>query len=272
MENYLNVEDLWSDFERALGHLKVKSMINPTTMEAMFDINDVYDDDAGAAEYYCAIESAVYPAIEIPNELPRRFRMWIESLTLDNPSKPFENLINNRNKVLNFNYTEFIETLYGVDHKNVCYIHGCRVKQKFHPKEELILGHSPDEFDEEYGYIDDTFPSYIKDEGLREFISIGMADALPPINWYEESTTKNCSQIISTHKGFFDSLKNIKRIVTIGHSLSDVDHPYFKEIIKSSDNKLEWYIGCHGIRDLNNLDNYLVKMRIPKSNVMVFRT
>lgn len=46
-------------------------------------------------------------------------------------------------KFLNFNYTIFLETEYGIPHENICYIHGCR-KDKIG---SLIIGHGDDESD-----------------------------------------------------------------------------------------------------------------------------
>lgn len=50
--------------------------------------------------------------------------------------KPLSGLVKPGAKYLNFNYTEFAETLYGA--KGVCYIHGSRKNRKA----KLILGHS----------------------------------------------------------------------------------------------------------------------------------
>ena len=44
---------------------------------------------------------------------------------MESDDRPFS-MLHGDYKVLSFNYTEFIETLYGAKSKNVCYIHGCR--------------------------------------------------------------------------------------------------------------------------------------------------
>lgn len=86
--------------------------------------------------------------------------------------------------------------------------------------------------------------------------------------WYDESTTKNCDVIIKSHKQFFNMLSDIEEVYVIGHSLSGVDYPYFKEICKNSDAK--WYIGFHSFDDMKRLLVFVEEMGLSK--VMVFRT
>ena len=61
-----------------------------------------------------------------------------------------------RGKVLCFNYTEFVEQLYGIPEENVCYIHGCRRKKKGRPRERLVLGHMPGASDAAFDFRDNS--------------------------------------------------------------------------------------------------------------------
>lgn len=79
---------------------------------------------------------AMQPVDTITNELPKKFRKWIESLRVDLSVKPLRDLLKSGAKYLSFNYTEFAETLYGAE--NVCYIHGSRKSRK----SKLIIGHA----------------------------------------------------------------------------------------------------------------------------------
>lgn len=112
------------------------------------DINGAYDEDAGAAEIYMSAEMAVGPIISMSTELMDRFRKWICSLHTNTDDRPLSDIIKD-GKVLNFNYTEFVEDLYGMDAGNICYIHGCR-KKTGKERQRLILGHIPGANDEAY--------------------------------------------------------------------------------------------------------------------------
>lgn len=128
METYLDVPgDLWSNLEDSLGRLNYSMFLNPTVLDMWLDDFGAYDPDAQAADFFAAVETAIGPTFNIPRELNQRFKKWIKTLTVEGTSRPFSVLHGNY-KVLSFNYTEFIEDLYGA--KKVCYIHGCRKNRK----------------------------------------------------------------------------------------------------------------------------------------------
>ena len=64
--------------------------------------------------------------------------------------------------------------------------------------------------------------------------------------------TKQYNRNIANHSSFFDSLYDIKQIIVIGHSMSKVDWPYFREIIKNIGKEIPWIVYCHSIDDRNN--------------------
>ena len=251
LEEYLKVDNLWADFENALAHLNAGKMLN--RLDDYLDVNGAYDKDASASDFFIAVDEAIAPAYTIVNDLPRRLRMWIESLSVKTDERPYASLIKDA-KVLNFNYTEFIEQLYGVSESNVCYIHGCRRKKKFHPKDKLIIGHAPVEefdFDDDFDYS----PRYKNNAHKRYMLESAYETAFTNLNYYDEDTTKRCDEIIKSHEDFFASLSKIKTVVVIGHSLSRVDQFYFREIIRRNDDPeaIQWYFGCHQNGDLENV-------------------
>ena len=75
-------------------------------------------------------------------ELNYRFKKWLKTLKVESNHRPFS-MLHGDYKVLNFNYKEFVETLYGAKRENICYIHGCRRTEKGKRPDEIILGHKP---------------------------------------------------------------------------------------------------------------------------------
>lgn len=129
LETALTAEDIWADFENALGTLNLNLMGSRNIIDMWLDDFGVYgDEDSGAAEFYMAVEAAAAPMANLVNNLQPTFRRWIERLEVGTDDRPLNGLIHPQGKVLDFNYTEFIETLYGV--KEVCYIHGSRKKEE----------------------------------------------------------------------------------------------------------------------------------------------
>lgn len=255
---YINDENLWSDFETALGKLDVNAMINEVNLDMWLDDYEAYDGESSVASFYAAIESAASPAIQLSTELPEEFRRWVETLQVGNEKRPYEGMIVD-GKVLNFNYTEFIETLYGVSSEHVCYIHGCRRKVKGQPKEELIIGHRPEEIIAKNIQLKRSkllLPSH-----KRSLIKMAANMASEYLSWYDSSTTKNCQKIIENHREFFDGLSGITDVVVIGHSLSPVDWDYFREVIKRASPE-GWHISYHKDEDLKRVEAFVNEMQI----------
>lgn len=270
LETYLNVDDLWADFEDTLAHINKDAMYGVVDM--WLDDFDAYNPDAQAADFFAAVDTATGPSQTITQELPRRFRMWVESLDVPDMSyRPLDGVITN-SKTLNFNYTEFIEELYGVDKEGVCYIHGCRRKEKYHPKEKLILGHIPGAGDND-SVGDYRLPRY-KSSYKRYMIDAAVETAARNLSWYDDETTKYSKNIIDSHRGFFDKLSNVKQIIVIGHSLSPVDWDYFKQIISvNQDHRdIDWYFSCHSPRNIESIKTFAGEMEINADRITLFIT
>ena len=264
LELYLKPDDIWADFEDALGHINMDMMANPDVVGDMLDVTGFFEEDSGEAEYYMALEMAAEPMRSITEDLEKRFRTWIKKLEIGTNDRPLKTLFHD-DKVLCFNYTEFVESLYGVSESKVCYIHGCRRKKKGYQKEKLILGHRPGASEEEYALIrglkrKKSYRSHVIDVAQEGVVRI--------LSEYDEALTKDSQSIISEHSMFFKSLADVTNVVVIGHSISPVDWDYFLEVAKHTP-AAHWYFGCHGIHDLENMQHLAKLLGI---DPVVFRT
>lgn len=129
METYLDTGDLWSNLEDSLGRLNYSMFLNPYVIDMWLDVYGSYDPDCQAADFTAAVEEAIAPTFNIPKELNSRFKKWLKTLKVESDDRPLS-MLHGEYKVLSFNYTEFIETLYGAKRENICYIHGCRKTEK----------------------------------------------------------------------------------------------------------------------------------------------
>ncbi len=256
LETALTAEDIWADFENALGTLNYDLMGSSHIVDMWLDNFGFYDDDAGAAEFYMAAEAAAAPISNLVSGLQPAFRRWMERLEVGTDERPLSGLINPQGKVLDFNYTEFIETLYGM--KDVCYIHGSRKK-----KGKLILGHKPGatgSFNEKRG----------DPKNYRQAaIDVAQDNVFGLIREYDRELTKDSREVIKKHQDFFDGLVSVEQIVVIGHSISPVDWDYFAEVRKKAVNA-HWYFGIFGLNDLRNMTELVKCLEIEKYDV--FRT
>ncbi|MBQ7757503.1 AbiH family protein [Anaerotignum sp.] len=267
LERYLKCEDLWSNLEESLAKIDMGMMLNMVDM--WLDMNNAYHPEASAADFQMSIDTAMLPIEIIINQLPKRFRQWVNSLKIDVNKKPLKDLISADAKYLNFNYTEFLETVYGVPNRNVNYIHGCRKNKK----DAIILGHKPN-VDYLDGYTPDKafVPKY---KSKRKALLLQSAMELAIDQWvtaYDEMTTKHTPEIIEENKEYWESMVDVEDIFVIGHSLADVDYPYFEEIIKYNKEKAIWHIGYHSLDDMKRLKEFVHNMGIQIKRVEVFRT
>lgn len=65
----------------------------------------------------------IAPTFEIPRELKNQLRKWVKTLDVGSNDRLFS-MFHGDYKVLSFNYTEFIESLYGAKKNRICYVHG----------------------------------------------------------------------------------------------------------------------------------------------------
>lgn len=257
LETALTAEDIWADFENALGTLNLNLMGSRNIIDMWLDDFGVYgDEDSGAAEFYMAVEAAAAPMANLVNNLQPTFRRWIERLEVGTDDRPLNGLIHPQGKVLDFNYTEFIETLYGV--KEVCYIHGSRKKKK-----KLILGHKP-------GAAGNFHQKNRKPQNYRQaMIDVAQDNVFDLIGQYDKDLTKDSQEIIKNNQAFFDGLACTEQIVVIGHSISLVDWDYFIEVNKKASNA-HWCFGIYGLNDLRNMAELVKSLNI--KNYDIFRT
>ena len=271
LENYLDVDDLWADFEGALARINVEMMCAPYILDMFLDDMEAFDDDAGMAEFYVAAEMAAEPARVFATDLKKRFREWVLKLDTNTDDRPLHGIINPNGYFLNFNYTEFVENLYGVGEDRICYIHGCRRKKNGFPREDLILGHIPGNSDEQYNFEDryDAVPV-----AHTQMVYDAQQVALRVVAEADAAITKDCEKIINKHVNFFENMSDLDQIITIGHSLYPVDWDYFSEVILRVIDKsnLEWFFGCHGKSDLERIGTFVDHFGLSKDQIHVFRT
>ena len=169
---------------------------------------------------------------------------------------------------LTFNYTDTLERYYGIPEKNILYIHG---KAKI-DETVLILGHGvnpenftlekpkpPEGLDQE-GY--EQWVDYMSDNYDHSF-ELGKTELLN----YFSATFKETKIIIDQNQSFFNDLKKIKNIVVLGHSLSEVDIPYFVKVFNSIQSHALWIATYYGSNEKNTHKKSLNNLGVAKKNI-----
>ena len=269
LELYIRKEDLWADFEESLAYLDDEAMlVTLNDWMDIFGVKEQHDDGFSAADFFMAAEAAMSPTEIIMRELPRRFRKWIDTLMPTVSNKPLERMINTQSMFINFNYTEFLETIYGVSKRNVLYIHGERRDKN----KELISGHS--NLDNRQLDIDPSEPRSNRLRMKNQTTYDLHETAGFQLGNYHYSTAKKSNEVIATNKETFASLSEIEIVVVIGHSLSVVDHPYFREVIRKNraESNVMWYISWYSASDIQRIGAFAKTLGIQPEQIKLFKS
>ncbi|WP_292620251.1 AbiH family protein [Mesorhizobium sp.] len=87
------------------------------------------------------------------------------------------------------------------------------------------------------------------------------------------TTFKPTQKVIHANAGFFAGLSGVKRIEVMGHSVSEVDRPYFLEVVRNIDiPRVRWKVSYFG--DPTGVQKQVAAIGIPsaQSNLRSWQT
>lgn len=243
--NIVNSKDYkWGDLEKALGEIDYITTYNECNDDVEIDYDHMMQTSA-------ILEDKPQQMLEETLcNLHRVFEKWVSSLDVMVEKDDELYLFNQNGIFLNFNYTETLEVVYNIPQSSITYIHGRRNRG-----ESLILGHSSEIDPTEAFFEDNTVYEDNAYEGI-----IGIAN----------TQKKNVDDIISSKKYFWELLKDINRIITYGHSFSDVDIPYFEKISSVIKKDAEWHFGCYNEKDRLKAKELANRLGIDNSHYCCF--
>lgn len=194
-------DKLWSDFESELPNLN---------KDALFDWMTINNRNWNQnwKGYYGFIDE-VRNEVDYIEWLKSAFTEWIQSISLGNVHREYEISVED-SLFVTFNYTLTLEKVYHIPAYQILHIHGM-VAEEF---PQLVVGHNmPDT------KVDNIFSSEndFEEEACKEVATLIK-------KWH-----KDTAGIIANYEGFFSQLSNVKDVYVLGHSMSEVDLPYFEK-------------------------------------------
>lgn len=254
-------KDLWSDFENHLSTLDIKEICSDN--EDL--LPDEYSDRDG--DKYTFPDKMMLIKKDLTTGLKNALRDWI--LDLKYPSNVNDLLLdlNKEARFLSFNYSNTLESLYNVKNKQITYVHNKARSEKhsFRPDEvdylkddsDIIIGHAI-----KYPKVSVPHPN---SRGIKTHYAY--EEGIDALKSYFQLSFKNTNQIISDNSDFFNSLSKVDKIIIIGHSLSDIDIPYFKTISEKAINVKKWMITYYDEDNLTNIKNQASIFTNKNSNI-----
>lgn len=180
------------------------------------------------------------------NALRELFKEWVDKIDIRVNAKHEQYKFNKDDLFLSFNYTEVLETLYGIPINNICYIHGRRGVDK-----EYIFGHNNElpaiTIPEEQNYI-----GYVD---IKKEVIDKMNDFVKP---YDEC--------LETLNHYIQKAK-IEKVIVHGHSLGSVDMVYLEKIVETIGPHIPWQIDYYYEDEIDKI--YKIKKELALTNVQV---
>ncbi len=212
----------WKHFEQNLAFADTFQI---TTEEVAENYPDFGSDDFRDANWDNAEYAVEYRLEKVYSTIRKAFHNWIGQLKGGNPDKKIKIEIDNA-IFLNFNYSHTLQDMYNISEEKIFYIHG-----KAGTQDELVLGHGRSNEDIK-AEMKKNEPPGNYDEEWNGLVAQRAKDAAISVVC---SQRKEVYEIIKAHKDWFESLNDVSHIHLYGHSLGEVDLPYFHEILSSVD-------------------------------------
>ena len=226
---FKNPDNLWKDFEKALGEIDL-------------DFCREYTQDQESLKMmYADIYS-------IKKEISCLFEKWLKKIDITIEEKKRKDLSFSQSIFfINFNYTETLEKNFNVSPRNIYHIHG-------KTGGSVIFGHAPKQ---DIKKICEAIHEGYETRKAEEFSAYRLLDE------YLTQTEKPVKNMIEKAEKALMSLlkwKEIKAVYVIGHSYSEVDQPYFCWIKQKTSAK--WFLGYYSETDRESAKSMCQKLKL----------
>lgn len=222
-------QSLWRTFEANLCNIVEDFIVESATS---FDLG-LEGGDVDVEETMMTYREEQYGYIE---RLQEYLNEWVTCLDINVPTKTsyIQPVYDEDDDVtedlfLTFNYTLVLEDVYKINPDNICHIHNsinCR-------HEQLVISH---------GNQEKKMHAKTKMYQAQEVYEDKESAIYSALATYYERTEKDVKFHISNNDYFFKSTRSIEKIYIVGHSLGEVDMPYFMEIQKNIASTTQWII------------------------------
>lgn len=281
LESFFMPHDLWSNFEANLALLN--RTIPLYAAEFMKPDPKKDFDDLKIADIIMPGDFAGGMLDELLKNIRMVFHRWILTVKLHHSNLNAKLWINDYARFINFNYTNFLESIYGIERERINYIHGYYLNKMG----SLIVGHSTShdklfadwiesikpEYDrmyinkkgKKYNKRDILYNAYLNEDYHDPIIEI----AVERIEGYFGDSLKDSDQIVKDNKEFFEQLGGIKYVYVLGHAISPVDARYYYEIINQNKDSsaIKWVVTYHNNNAKETLSNNLIRLGVKNKQI-----
>ena len=265
LDSYINRDyenDIWSDFENNLANFDIEELI-ADNKDLLPDINS---EDFRDGDKYIFPDVMSDKLNLLTEGLIENFQNFILEVNIPKSGIERKVSIDKDAQFLTFNYTNTLEELYDIGESQIKYIHNSALND-----DSIILGHGvdPDSFNQ-----DEKPPEGLSDEESNRWIEMQLDEEFTPegegrkaLQEFYLMSYKPTTDIIAENESYFESLSNIEEIHVLGHSLSEVDLPYFEKIIECVKKDAKWTVSYYSETEKAKHLATLESLGVKKENI-----
>ena len=221
-------DPLWSNFERELCSVNFMP----------FSIED-YECSENVS-FDGLYEMKLNGIFSWKESLDKHFREWIDFSYNTPIHKPC--VFDENDYFVNFNYTNSLEDVYSVKRDHILYIHG-----RANDIGPLIFGHGvTHDLTKLYDDLNLTTDGYI-------ICSASQLNDLIAIDTLIDQLRKPVDKLKMQLENWLNNLSEIRDVYVLGHSLGEVDLPYFQVIKEAATLDAKWHFSYHNDKDKDNI-------------------
>lgn len=198
------------------------------------------------SETYGLQDELTARADELHRSIEECFCEWIDQIHADAASTQMA--FENPATFITFNYTLTLQSVYEIQDSRIRHIHG-RAERG-----DVVFGHGAQIAEEPE--LDENA------DGIRTMFAGAEDAAKYPLYAFQKQTAR----IIQNNRTYFDSLCDLTRIEVIGHSLADVDIPYFREVANQNTG-CDWILYCYDESEIQSMVKQLVKSGVDGTKI-----
>lgn len=241
LEWYVDIEldkkGLWTDFENCLSTFSHGEFYND------YDHTEPSSDSFKLSDIFGVEDELTEKSEIIIEKMRQSLYDWLNEV--DYPDNGYKALLLDTDaKYLTFNHTATLNRLYFIPDENILHIHHSIATHG----SDLIFGH---------GSIIEEKP-LLDEEGNGNYPSSSYWNAECASKMLLTSFYKDTQGIIKKNLKFFNNLGDIDEIIILGHSLNDIDLPYF-EYLNTIVHKADWIISYYNDYEPNKMRKALLK-------------
>ncbi|NQV26653.1 MAG: bacteriophage abortive infection AbiH family protein [Rhodopirellula sp.] len=235
IERYFSLDEIdrpWHDFESSLGTYYWRELFEE------YDYTDTTLESFKVSETYGLQDELHERADDLHRAIEQCFCEWVEQI--DVTAASVQMAFEPESRFISFNYTPTLQSIYGIDDRSILHIHGKA------DSGSVVFGHGVQIVEEpeldENG--DSNRTMYTDAENAAKY----------PLFAFQKQT----ADVIQNYQDYLESLVGLSRIEVIGHSLAEVDLPYFREVARRNVG-CNWIVYCYEESEIEHIKRQLKK-------------